>query len=100
MCLDLNTHWIWTIPLGLDSPTGSEQSHWIWTIPLGIDLTKTQNWISTTAKVPTTYTKRNVFTSDENVLKNILVCDDAFDDGAGATDDSGDDTTCRLLMCP
>ena len=36
------------------------------------------------------------FTSDENVLKNNFVCDDAFDDGAGATDDSGDDTTCRL----
>ena len=28
--------------------------------------------------------------SDENVLKNKFLCDGAFDDGAGATDDSDD----------
>ena len=40
--------------------------------------------------------KTQCFYKRRKRLKNNFVCDDAFDDGAGATSSSGDDTTCRL----
>ena len=64
-----------------------------------IDLTKTEKLDFHNGQSAQNINKTQCFYKRRKRSKNIFLCDDAFDDGAGATDDSGDDNTpCRLEL--